>query len=176
MLTSRWHRQPLWRTKLNRHSKEILKSTVNPYRIDSIRSPHARESKTVLDSGFHAVDSGFQVLDSRFFCQWNFGFLIPIVSGIPDSLSCIPDFKAQNSGFRVLDSRFFLFVEPGFLIPIVSGIPDSKTQVSALQVLDSGFFCQWNLDLWFQSLVGFRILFGLHKQKFPGFRNPESLT
>ena len=26
-------------------------------------SPHVRESKTVLDSGFHAVDSGLQVLD-----------------------------------------------------------------------------------------------------------------
>ena len=30
-------------------------------------SPRARESKTVLDSGFHAVDSGFQVLDSSLF-------------------------------------------------------------------------------------------------------------
>ena len=37
--------------------------------------------------------------------------------------------------------------ELGFRIPIVSGIPDSKTQ-------DSGF----------------------HKQKFPGFRIPDSLT
>ena len=25
---------------------------------------------------------------------------IPVVIGIPDSLSCIPDFKAQDSGFR----------------------------------------------------------------------------
>ena len=28
------------------------------------------------------------------------GFRIPIVSGIPDSLSCIPDSKALNSGFN----------------------------------------------------------------------------
>ena len=42
------------------------------------------------------------------------GFRIPIISGIPDSLSCIPDSKAQYSGF--------------------------------------------------------------HKQKFPRFRNPDSLT
>ena len=28
------------------------------------------------------------------------GFRIPIVSGIPDSLSCIPDSKAQDSGFH----------------------------------------------------------------------------
>ena len=33
-------------------------------------SPHVRESKTVLDSGFHITDSGFQVLDSNL-CQWN---------------------------------------------------------------------------------------------------------
>ena len=39
-------------------------------------SPHVREYKTVLDSGFHAVDSGFQLPDSR-----------PFFSGtwIPDS-------------------------------------------------------------------------------------------
>ena len=30
-------------------------------------SPFVRSSKTVLDSGLHAVDSGFQALDSRFF-------------------------------------------------------------------------------------------------------------
>ena len=31
-------------------------------------SPHIREeSKTVLDSGFHAVDSGLQVMDSGLF-------------------------------------------------------------------------------------------------------------
>ena len=33
-------------------------------------SLHVRESKTVLDSGFHTVDSVFQVLDSSL-CQWN---------------------------------------------------------------------------------------------------------
>ena len=33
-------------------------------------SPRARESKTVLNSGFHAVDSGFQVLDSSL-SHWN---------------------------------------------------------------------------------------------------------
>ena len=36
-------------------------------------SPYERESKTVLDTGFHAADSGFQVLDSlnASLCQWN---------------------------------------------------------------------------------------------------------
>ena len=30
-------------------------------------SPFVRESKTLLDSGFHVLDSGFQVLDSGIF-------------------------------------------------------------------------------------------------------------
>ena len=34
-------------------------------------SPDIRESKTVLDSRFHAVDSGFQELDSRFLISRN---------------------------------------------------------------------------------------------------------
>ena len=60
---------------------------------------------------------------------------------------------------------------------------------SRFQVLDSSF-CPWNLDSWFQSLVGFRIpkpripdftskIFldsRFHKQNFPRFRNPEPLT
>ena len=32
-----------------------------------VSSRHVKESKTVLDSEFHAVDSVFQVLDSGFF-------------------------------------------------------------------------------------------------------------
>ena len=56
--------------------------------------PHVRESKTILDSGFYAVDSGLRSLSVKL------GFLISNVSGIPDSLSCIPDFKAQGSKFH----------------------------------------------------------------------------
>ena len=49
----------------------------------TVFSPHVRESKTVLDSGFHAMDSGFQGtgfqiqwdLDTRFCRQWDSGFL-----------------------------------------------------------------------------------------------------
>ena len=63
------------------------------------KSPHVRESKTLLDSGFHAVDSGFHLLDSRSFSV-ELGFRIRIVSGIPDSYTCIPDSKAQDSGFH----------------------------------------------------------------------------
>ena len=56
--------------------------------ISYLRSPvwplllHIKESKTVLDSGFHAVDSGFWVLDSKLF-QLYLDSRISIVSGIP---------------------------------------------------------------------------------------------
>ena len=64
-----------------------------------------------LDSGFHTIDSRFQVLDSLFV---ELGFGILIVSGTPDSLSCISDSKAKGSGFykqklsgnRIPDSGF----------------------------------------------------------------------
>ena len=53
-------------------------------------SRHARESKAVSDSGFHAVN-----LNSRYwnpvFLSVEFGFRTPIVNGIPDSLSRFPD-------------------------------------------------------------------------------------
>ena len=62
-------------------------------------SRHVRESKTVLDFGFHAVDSRVQLLDSRSFSV-ELGFRIPIVSGILDFYGCIPDSQAQDSGFR----------------------------------------------------------------------------
>ena len=52
----------------------------------------------------------------------------------------------MDSRFQLLDSKSFS-VELGFRIPIVNGVPDSKAQ-------DSGF----------------------HKQIFPRFRNPDSLT
>ena len=55
-------------------------------------SPHVWKSETDLDSGFHAMDSG------------------SLVSGIPDSSSCILDSKAQNFRFRM--QKF-----PGFQIP-----------------------------------------------------------
>ena len=35
----------------------------------TLGAPDVRESKPVLDSGFHAVDSGFQLLDSSLFSR-----------------------------------------------------------------------------------------------------------
>ena len=62
--------------------------------------PHVRQSKVVLDSGSNALDSKFHVLDSgSVSLSVVLGFRIQMISGIPDSLSCIPDSKAQDSGF-----------------------------------------------------------------------------
>ena len=52
-------------------------------------TPFVRESKTILDSGFQALDSipstGIQ------FLSLELGLWSPVVTGITDSLSCIPD-------------------------------------------------------------------------------------
>ena len=86
-----------------------------------------RESNSVWDLGFRAMDSGlwiprhgFRILDSRYWIQASLSvelaFWIPIISGILDSLSCIPDSKAeakfhvflipQGRIFRIPESRF----------------------------------------------------------------------
>ena len=70
-----------------------------------IVSPHGRESKTVLDSGFQAVNFGFQMLDSSLSVE--LGFRIPIVSRILDS-------KARDSGFQ--KQSFSVFQDPDSLI------------------------------------------------------------
>ena len=44
------------------------------------------------------------------FLSVELGFWIPIVSGIPDSLSCIPDSKAQDFGFH--KQNFYGFRNP----------------------------------------------------------------
>lgn len=60
--------------------------------VQKVKSSRVRESKAVLDSGFHAVDSGFKVMDSRLLVK--LGFWNPICSRIRDSLCCIPDSKS----------------------------------------------------------------------------------
>ena len=87
-----------------------------------------RKSKTVLDSGFHAVDFGFHALDSSR-CQWNLDSSIQIVRGIPDSLSRIPDSKAQD--FRFHRPTFHALRNPNSLTwrelkPSLSVTPESR--------------------------------------------------
>ena len=83
---------------------------------------HVRESKKGLVSGFHNVDYGFQVQDSL---SGELGFTIPVVSGSPDSLSCISDSNAKDSGFYKQNFRGI-----GFWIPQAKTfwIPESFTQ------------------------------------------------
>ena len=52
----------------------------------------------ILNLGFRIQGTGFQSLSVKL------GFWIPIVSGIQDSLSCIPDSKVRDSVFRNADS------------------------------------------------------------------------
>ena len=79
----------------------------------SNQSLHVRDPRQsgILDSTLWIPDSGFQVLDSSL-CQRNL-----VVSGIPDSLSCIPDSKAQDSGFdkrnKFLGFRYLYFLTWG---------------------------------------------------------------
>ena len=61
--------------------------------------PLERESRAVLDSGFHAANSRFQVTGFQSLSM-ELGFWIPIDCGIPDSLSCILDSKTQDSRFQ----------------------------------------------------------------------------
>ena len=51
-----------------------------------------RESKTVLDSGFHVVDSGFQLLDSRSFSGF-LPFQLLVALGISTAVFRIPQAK-----------------------------------------------------------------------------------
>ena len=53
-----------------------------------------------------------------------------------------------------MDSEFLCLVGHGFRIPIFSRIPDSLSKIPKSKALDGGF----------------------HKEKFPGFRNPDNLT
>ena len=81
-----------------------------------IISLHRRESKTAMDSGFRTA----WIPDSW---HWNLerGFRVPIVSGIPDSLSCTPNSKAQDSTSKfsqILDYTSKNFLDSGIWIPL----------------------------------------------------------
>ena len=60
--------------------------------MNNSKSPHVRQSKTVLDSGYNATDSGFQLMYSE--------FLVSGTNSIPDTNSF------RDSGFFKLYSGF----------------------------------------------------------------------
>ena len=57
-----------------------------------------------MDFGFRIPGTGFLYLSVEL------GFWVPIVSGIPDSLSCTPDSKTQDSRFH--KQKFLRFRNP----------------------------------------------------------------
>ena len=82
-----------------------------------IISPHVRKSKTffgfwIPECEFRTSGTGFQSL------LVELGYWIPIVSGILDPFSCIPDSKAQDSGST---SKVFLEIPQAKM----SQIPES---------------------------------------------------
>ena len=137
-------------------------SVINLLFCDLLVSPRARESKTVLDSVFHAVDSGFQLLDPSL-SQWNLesGFQSLVGFGIPDSLSCIPDSTSRNfPGSRIRIPLRFLFEIR------------SITEISSVESL---FTCS-RLTFINQISPHVRYKFGFRDPGIFsfGFRNPES--
>ena len=77
-----------------------------------------RESKTVLDSGFHVLDSGFQLLDSRSFSGF-LPFQLLVGFGISTAVFRIPQAKL----FKIPDSR-----------AKISRIPESLTWEDLFQM------------------------------------------
>ena len=127
-------------------------------------SLHARQSKTVLDSGIQPLYPGFKVMDSTF--QSIVRFRIPwFVFRIPDSRihkQTFPRFRNFPWGIapckRIRDSLGFWIPRRIFPIP------------------DTGFYilCQGNWDSGLQSLVGFCIpwaVFRVPKPRIPDSTN-----
>ena len=77
------------------------------------------------------------------------GFRMPIVNGISDSLTCIPDSKAKDLEFTSKN-----FPDSGFHEQKFSGFRISRAKIS------------WFPDSTSKNLPDS----GLHEQKFPGFR------
>ena len=101
------------------------------------RLPYVRESKTVLDSGFHVMDSGFQVLDCGFFVS---GSWIPDSNGWwdLDSLSCTPDAKAQFSRLhKIPDCTSKNFPDSGIRIPLHREIQSKQKVTSSKLMLET---------------------------------------
>ena len=72
--------------------------------------PHVRESKTVLDSGFHTVDSSL--------CQWNLdsGFHLLVGFRIPGAVFWIPNSRIPHSTSKISPNSGFQKQKfPGFL-------------------------------------------------------------
>ena len=73
------------------------------------------QSKTVLESGLHAVDSGFQVLDSSL-CQYS-GTWIPDSNRWGDSGFLELYSRFQSPRFQIPQAIFFRILDSTSIIP-----------------------------------------------------------
>ena len=91
------------------HSLSCI-SVINLLFCDLLVSSIARESKTVLDYGFHAANSGSHLLDSSL-CQWNldFEFQSLVWFGIPWAV-----FRIPRPGFRIPKAKISRTLQFGF--------------------------------------------------------------
>ena len=128
-------------------------------------SPHGRESKTVLDPGFHTVDSGFPLLDSSL-CDC----LAPIQTSYFSGPYNLHYLLIQGIGALLYHHPFCFPSESQTLFGIGAGRPS---------------LCHWNLGSGFQLLLGFPDFLssildskaqdsGFHKQNVLGFRIPHA--
>ena len=109
-------------------------------------SSHVRESKTVLDSGFHVTYSGFRVLNSSLFSV--------------KSLSFIPDFRFHNhkfSWFRNLDSLTWGW-KPVFLNSQTNYVFAASSSYGHLSSLPEGARLREHL-LWFNFILDSNFIF-----------------
>ena len=94
-------------------------------------SPHVRESKRVLDSGFWILDSThstFSISGSGFLILCQRDLDSGVNREIPDSLSFIPDSKTQDSRFHGKNLLIFIFHKL-----LYSGIPSIRHTLLKLE-------------------------------------------
>ena len=148
------------------HSLSCI-SVINLLFCDLLVSPRARESKTVLDSVFHAVDSGFQLLDPSL-SQWNLesGFQSLVGFRIPWAVFRIPKPRIPDS-----TSRNF----PGSRIRIPLRFLFEIRSITEISSVESLFTCS-RLTFINQISPHVRYKFGFRDPGIFsfGFRNPES--
>ena len=128
------------------------------------RSPHVRESKTILDSGFHAVDSRFQILLNScygfhfglsygFFASgvripesnsyWDSGFLAPCGWKSPGFRN--PDFltlheRREQAIISALSANKLSVPSISFLSVFLTGIVNMSLHISPIKAVDYSNF------------------------------------